>query len=529
MFDFLFKDALICEGTGSPPSSGDLAVKGERIVSIGSLAALPARRVISCEGLVLAPGFIDVHSHSDFYLLINPLAESKVRQGVTTEVGGNCGYSAAPLAGEIFEERQKSWGEVYDLNIDWRDFSGYFSRLRGEGISINFGVLVGHNTVRGSVMGGSARPARREELGSMVREVEMGMAQGALGLSTGLIYPPACYASGEELTELARAASRAGGILSTHLRSEGDGLLEALEEVLGVARAASIPLQISHLKTAGRRNWGKLQDAFELIEAARREGLDITCDRYPYTASDTSLSALLPNWAHDGGRRAELNRLRSPEKRAQIKEVLERLHPEPEYWELVFVSHLATGANKALEGLSLAEASARRREPVLETILDLLLEEEDRVEVLIFSMNEENLERILQKAYVMIASDSGAKAAYGKLGEGSPHPRGFGTFPRVLGRYVRERGLLSLPEAIRKMTSEPARRFGLKERGRIATGAYADLVLFDPGAILDEASYREPHRYPSGIELVMVNGRIAVEGGEHLGTRSGRVILRDGT
>ncbi|MFQ6111598.1 MAG: amidohydrolase family protein, partial [Nitrospinota bacterium] len=512
MFDFLFKNALICEGTGTPPFPGDLAVSGERIAAIGRLGPASSRRVVNCGGLILAPGFIDVHSHSDFYLLINPLAESKVRQGVTTEVGGNCGYSPAPLAGETLEERQKSWGEVYGLSIDWRDFSGYFSRLSAEGISLNFALLVGHNTVRGSVMGGSGRPAREEELASMVREVEAGMAQGALGLSTGLVYPPACYASVEEFTELARAARRGGGVLATHIRSEGDGLLEALEEVLRVARAASIPLQISHLKTTGQRNWGKLEDAFELIEAAQGEGLDITCDRYPYTASNTSLSALLPKWAHDGGRRAELGRLRSPGERVQIKEALKALHPEPDYWERVRISHLATRANKELEGLSLTEASSRQGKPVLDALLDLLLEEEERVEVMIFSMNEDNLERILQKPYVMVASDSGAKASYGKLGEGFPHPRGFGTFPRVLGRYVREKGLLSLPEAIRKMTFEPARRFGLKGRGRICPGAYADLVLFDPETIMDEASYREPHRYPSGIELVMVNGRVTVEG-----------------
>ncbi|MFQ5894853.1 MAG: amidohydrolase family protein [Nitrospinota bacterium] len=526
MYDLLFLDAELYDGTGAPARRGDLAVAGDRIAALGRLPSRRARRVIRCEGRALAPGFIDIHSHSDYHLLINPLAESKVRQGVTTEVGGNCGYAAAPISGPALEERSKTYRDLYGLDHGWEELSDYLARLEGAGISVNYVALAGHNTVRASAMGGADRPPTAEELEAMGAALERAMEQGAFGLSTGLIYPPACFASREELVALAKVAARRGGILTAHMRSEGDALLEAVEEVLEVSRGAGIPLQISHLKTAGERNWNKLEGAFHLIEEARAGGQDVTCDRYPYLASNAGLGACLPHWVHEGSLADKTQRLTDPECRARIRADILAEHPEPEYWDLIVISHLTLPQNKGYEGLSLRAAAARAGQEPLEFMLDLLAAECMNVEALMFVMCEENLRVILRKPYVMVGSDAGARAHYGPLSEGCPHPRGFGTFPMVLGRYVRELGLLNLSQAIRKMTWDPARRLGLERRGKLAPGFAADLVLLDPDRVADLASYEAPRRYPAGIDLVAVNGKLTVEGGEHLGARAGRALRK---
>jgi N-acyl-D-amino-acid deacylase len=523
MFDLIIAGASIVDGSGSSPFHGDIGITGDRIVTVGKIPAAQGRRLIQAHGLVACPGFVDIHSHSDYYLLLNPQAESAVRQGVTTEIGGNCGYAAAPIWGEWREERAQTYRELYDLDLQWQGVRDYFEQLTAQGLSINFGLLLGHNTIRGSVLGGAARPPAVAEMATMMQAVRQGMQEGALGLSTGLIYAPACFASSEELVELARIAREEKGILTCHMRSEGDGLLEAVQEILDVARKAQIPLQISHLKTSGERNWGKLPDALGLIEEARSRGQDVTADRYPYTASNTQLQAVLPLWALEGNRVKQVARL-------QDRSVRERLNRELSHrrWDVIMIAEVTRAENKRYEGLRVNEAAALAGKEPLELVCDLLVEEEGRVDAIFFTMSEENLHQILTCPYVMVASDSGTRTHVGPLSQGRPHPRTFGTFPRILGVYVREKRLLDLPTAIRKMTFDPCRRFGLADRGLIAPGAYADVVVFDPSTVMDRASYEEPIQYPDGIRFVLVNGVVTIEEGEHTGARAGCVLGRSG-
>jgi N-acyl-D-aspartate/D-glutamate deacylase len=356
-------------------------------------------------------------------------------------------------------------------------------------------------------------------MAAMLQAVRQGMREGAVGLSTGLIYAPACFASAEELVGLARIAREEGGVLTCHMRSEGDELLQAIREILGVAHQAEIPLQISHLKTSGERNWGKLSEALGLIEEARSRGQEVSADRYPYTASNTGLQAVLPSWALEGNRVEQVARLRDEGVRERLaRELVDRR------WDRVMIAEVTRPENRRYEGLRVHEAAKAAGKDPVNFVCDLLGEEEARVDAIFFTMSEENLAEILARPYVMVASDSGTRAIVGPLGRGRPHPRTFGTFPRVLGLYVREKHLLDLPTAIRKMTHDPCRRFGITGRGLIAPGTYADLVLFDPDGVRDRATYEEPLQYPDGIHYVLVNGVITVEEGEHTGARAGRVL-----
>ena len=521
MFDLVIEGASVINGTGSPPFTGDIALTEDRIVAVGKIPEGRGRRIIRAEGLIACPGFVDIHSHSDYFLLLNPGAESAVRQGVTTEIGGNCGYSAAPIWGEWREERARAYEELYDLDTRWDGVQEYFERLASDGISINFGLLIGHNTIRGSAMGGAARPPETRELAAMVQSIRQGMEEGALGLSTGLIYSPACFARPEELVALARVAREEGGVLTCHMRSEGDGLLEAIREILGVAREAQIPLQISHLKTSGERNWGKLPEALRLIEEAQSLGQDVTADRYPYCASNTGLQAVLPAWALEGSRQEQVDRLQDPSVRERFRREL-----GDGRWNLIMIAEVTRESNKRYEGLRVDRAAGLAGKEPVEFVCDLLVEEDGRVDAIFFTMSEENLRQILTRPYVMVASDSGTRSHVGPLSRGRPHPRTFGTFPRVLGVYVRKERLLDLPTAIRKITFDPCRRFGLADRGVLAPGCHADLVLFDPDSVEDRASYESPLQHPHGIRYVLVNGVITVEGGEHTGARAGRVLGR---
>lgn len=524
VFDLVIKGASIVDGRGGPGFLGDIGIRGKRIAALGSIPAARGHRVIAAEGLVACPGFVDIHSHSDYHLLLNPQAESSIRQGVTLEIGGNCGYSAAPIWGEWLWERAEAYRKIFSLDLPWERPSEYFAHLEGLGISVNFGLLMGHNTLRGSAMGGAARPPTSQELSAMVEAVKRGMREGALGLSTGLAYQPACFAGPQELVALAKVVREEGGILTAHIRNEGDQLLEALQEILFIAKGAEVPLQISHLKTYGEANWGKLQEAFRLIEEARALGYDVTADRYPYTAANTGLQAVLPRWAVEGGKREQVERLKDPTTREKIKA---ELREKPlGYWGNVMISQVASERNRRYEGLRVDEAALLAGQDPIDFVLDLLIEEESFVDAIFFTMSEENLQLILKKPYVMIGSDSGCRAHSGPLSRGRPHPRTFGTFPRILGRYVREKGLLNLETVIKKMTWDPCRKLKIEDRGLLEVGYYADLVLFDREAVRDLATYEEPIRYPEGIRYVLVNGQITLEEGEHTGVRAGRVIRK---
>ncbi|MDE2059716.1 MAG: D-aminoacylase [candidate division NC10 bacterium] len=524
-YDLVIRGADLIDGTGAPARRADLAVAGDRIAEIGQIAPSLGYRVIEATGLTLAPGFVDIHSHSDYHLLLQPTADSAVRQGVTLEIGGNCGYAAAPIWGPWLEERATMYRDLYSLDHAWQGVAEYFTRLEAAGISENFGLLIGHNTLRGSAMGGANREPSTEELEAMIDGARRGMAEGALGVSTGLVYAPACFSRPQELTAIAAAVREAGGVLTCHMRNEGDGLLEAIEEIVGIAEHAHISLQISHLKTSGERNWPKLVEAFRLIENAQARGLDVSCDRYPYTASNTGLQAVLPDWALEGGQRGRVERLRNPAARARIAQELTMRYPA-DYWSRLMISEVTQEAHRRYEGLRVSEAAKLAEMESVDFVLELLPAERMQVDAIFFTMSEDNLKAILQKPYAMIGSDSGCRSHQGPLSHGRPHPRTFGTFPRVLSHFVRERRILDLPTAIRKMTLDPCRKLGLPDRGRLQPGCVADLVLFDPVTISDQATYEAPIQYPAGIHHVFVNGIPVVEAGEHTGARPGRIVRR---
>ncbi|MCL0089087.1 D-aminoacylase [Dehalococcoidia bacterium] len=524
MFDIIIKGGQVVNGSGASPFRADVGIKDGRIKAVGRLDAdAPAAEEIDATGLIVAPGFIDVHSHSDFTLLVNPRAESKVRQGVTTEVIGNCGSSAAPVK----EERLDLLKEQVDLDSmelewDWLTMAEYLARLRKQGTALNVVPLIGHGTIRAAVMGFDDRAPTATELGSMKGLIEQAMRDGAWGISTGLIYAPSFYADTEELIELSKVAAGYGGVYSSHIRGEGKTLLDAMSEAIRIGRAAGLPVQISHHKAAGSENWGKVVRSLALIDRAREAGFDVTADQYPYIAASNDLSDSLPRWMHVGGKVELLNRLRDPAVRKRLREEMKK---PPGYWENVKISYCKT--NKDYEGMSIQEVADLRGIDPYETVFDLLCEEAATVSIVHFAMREEDVRTVMQHPAVMIGSDGSALATYGMLNRGKPHPRNYGTFPRVLGKYVRQEKVLPLAEAVRKMTSAPAEKLGLKDRGRIAEGLWADITVFDPQIICDRATYTDPHRYPDGIEYVLVNGTVVIERGEHTGRLAGRVLAHN--
>lgn len=522
----IIKNGEIIDGTGKPGYRADLELQKDKITSIGKIEAKDAETVIDASGLVVSPGFVDIHSHSDYYLLIDPRAESKIMQGVTTEVGGNCGYAAAPIFGDLLKERRKTYLEQFDIHLNWTDLSGYYEKLKEKGTAVNFAPLLGHNTIRASVMGYEDRTPEPNELKKMELLVLEGFNQGAFGMSVGLIYPPSCYAKTEELIRLFKIVKECDGLFTCHMRSEGEKLLDAIEETIQIGRETGVRTQISHLKTAGKNNWNKINRAFSLIESALGDGIDIACDRYPYTASNTGLSAVLPDWAFEGGIKKQMERLQEKKTRELLKKEILKNHPEPELWKTVMISQVVTDKNKDLEGKKVSEGAELRNKDVFDFIFDLLAEEQSQVEAIYFCMCEKNFQRIIKKDYVMIGSDSGAKGVNGPLADGTPHPRGFGSYPRVLGKYVRDENIFDLPVAIKKMTSDPCRRLKITDRGLIKEGNYADLVLFDPEEIKDTATYENPKQYSEGIEYVFVNGEMAVKEGKPTGILAGKGLRK---
>lgn len=532
-YDLLITGGRVLDGTGNPWFRADLAIRGDQIAAVGTLDGAVARDTIRAGGLMVAPGFIDMLGQSEYTLLVDPRAESKVRQGVTTEITGE-GSTVAPMSPRL-AERLLTERVRYGLTIDWEDLAGYFHRLEARGTAINLGTYVGATQVRKAVIGFEDRPPTPAELKEMERLVELAMSQGAVGLSSSLVYAPAAYASTEELIVLARAASRYGGIYATHLRTEGRGILKALAEAFRIAREADIPVEIFHLKVSGRPNWGRMEGVIAAIEAARSKGLDITADVYPYVASATSLDAVIPPWAHQGGTDSLLARLRDPVTRERIRAALvdeegrwragELGPPGPEG---ILIRSALLEENRIYEGKTLAEAAAMRGEGPIEALFNLLLTDRGETGAIYFSMNEADLRLALRQPWVSVGTDYSAVAPWGILGETKVHPRVYGTFPRFLGRYVREERLLPLAEAIRKITSLPAARLGLARRGLIRKGYSADLVLFDPETILDRATYRDPHQFPTGIIHVLVNGTPVVREGEHTGALPGRVLRGSG-
>ncbi|MGP6190001.1 MAG: N-acyl-D-amino-acid deacylase family protein [Vulcanimicrobiaceae bacterium] len=500
----------------------DLGIVQDRIALLGNLEGREAYERLDAAGRVLAPGFIDVHSHSDELWLANPTCASKVLQGVTTEIGGNCGTSAAPLRGLALERKQEE-ARLYGLDVEWRELNEFLTLVERNGTSLNVATLVGLGTTRRCVRGERDGRLDAAELHAERALIGEAIEQGALGVSSGLIYAPSRYADLGELVACSIAARDAGAPLyATHLRDEGDALQEAVEEALAIGLAAEVAVQCSHHKSAGKRNWGKVHRSLETIERARRAGQPVYADVYPYTASWTELSTLLPEDALAGGREAVLERLRDPATATALALRLELDHGDE--WSDIMLSTIGSEQRAELAGLRLDELGRRWRMRPAQAVLRLLADERLAVDAIFFTMSEDDVATVLSADFTCIGSDASARAVSGVTARGLPHPRTFGCFPRVFGRFVRGRKTLELGEAIRRMTALPADIFGLSGRGRIEVGAYADLVLFDPRRILDTATYERPYAYPEGIDSVWVNGRAVVRGGALTGARPGRVL-----
>ena len=514
MYDLLFKNARLIDGSGASWQRGDLAVKDGRIAAVGGVISASANEVIDAESLVLTPGFIDIHSHSDSSLANAREAESRILQGVTTELAGNCGGSP---------NIKKGYTETNDHA--WTRLSAYFKDLAEGGISVNFATLVGHGTLRAAAMGYEQRPATTAEIVTMQNLADEAMQDGAFGMSSGLIYPPSSYADVNELTEVAKALTAYHGIYESHVRHENEHMLASLKEAAAVGIGAGIPVQIAHLKVTGRKNWQvTMPSVLAYIEKQRRLGLDITMDQYPYTASSTSLSTLIPQWAHNGGNEAMLSRLADPDQRNRIRqEILDANAHEERLWSDYLISRLPSGNYNHLEGKTLEEIGTILCKDPIDAALDLILEEKVRIGRIFFGMAEDDVELVMSHPLTMIGSDGSAQSLNAP---GVPHPRSFATFTRVLGHYCRTRQLFSLETAVKKMTGLPAWRMRLADRGLLRQGFKADLVLFDADTISDVPSYANPKQASAGIERVYVNGVLTAFQGKHTGARAGQIILR---
>ncbi|MDO8476872.1 MAG: D-aminoacylase [Candidatus Rokubacteria bacterium] len=524
MLDLKISGGQVLDGTGAPAVRADVGVTGDSITAVGDLSREPAGETVDAAELIVAPGFIDMHSHSDWRLFANRRAESKIRQGVTTEVVGNCGFSPAPVSDEFREDMQGFALYVGPgMDFSWRSVKDYLRRYEDDGLALNVAQLIGHGTLRLAVMGFARRAPSAKELARMRSLMESAMAEGACGLSTGLIYAPGSYSETPEIVEIARGAAR-GGFYASHIRGEGATLLDSVAEAIRVGEEGGLPVQVSHIKTAGRPHWGRVKDALALIDAARARGLDVMADVYPYTASSTTIRTLLPDSALEGGIGAMLGRLRDPAARARIRDEMAHgaVLARGVGWGDIMIAYAPS--KPEVQGLRLDEIGRRWGKDPVECAFDIIEAEKGKGYVILFQLDEADLRKALVHPHVMIGSDGSSLAATGPLSEGKPHPRSYGTFPRVLGRYARDEGVLTLPAAIHKMTGMPAARLGLKDRGVIRPCAKADVVAFSPGRVADLATYEDPHRYAAGIEHVIVNGRAVVRGGEHTGNLPGRVL-----
>ena len=526
-FDLLIKNGTVINGLSDDSFEADVGIVGERIEAIGDLGSAPARTAIDAAGKAVAPGFIDIHAHTDaIELLVNPKGESKIRQGVTLEVSGNCGSSSFPFKKEL-SESEKRYAQRFNIERDWVDLAGYFARVQKAGLAFNYVTLVGQGTIREYVLNEDRRKPTAAELELMQKLVAEAMEQGAFGISSGLEYTPSGFASTEEVIELCRVVARYGGFYATHVRSEDNFVIEAVAEAIHIAEEAGLPLQISHFKSCGTTNWWKMPTLFDLVEAAARRGLAVTADRYPYTAYNTGLSVNFPQAALAGGNEAFVKRLQDPVERQKLREeTLQKLEGTP--WENMLLTDLEEEENKRFIGKTVQQAADELSQDPYEFCCDLLIKEKGSVGYIGFGMSEEQTEEILRHPLVMLCSDGSALAPYGPLHQGKPHPRNYGTFPRFLGLYVREKKALTLPQAVKKVTSMPAAKLGLKDRGTLKQGNFADIVVFDPAKIADRATYTEPEQYPLGIDYVIVNGQVVIDHDRHTGALPGKVLFGPG-
>ncbi len=532
MYDILLTSGFIVDGTGNPWYEGDVGITNGRIADVGQLGNSKAKRRINVRGLMISPGFIDMHTHSEISVLAIPTADSKVMQGVTTEVCGNCGFSVAPLKAETaeFVRSQRRPHGFPDVEWGWLSVDEYLSTVEQTRTSVNIALYLGHGCIRGSVMEFADRPPTAGELEEMKRLVESGMKDGAFGISTGLRYVPGVYADTKEVVELAKIVAQHGGTYTSHLRNQSDGLIDSFREAIEIGKKAKIRVNISHHHPIGRRPEfkGIARQTLEMIEEARRDRLDIASDHYPYIISGGSLSNAFPPWALEGGVSSFVERLKAPTNRDRLREDWEKgisgwdNRIKTVGWEHIFIRDVLDENDVQFTGKSISDCAAQQEQSPSDFAMDLLIRNSGRVGVNNENQLEENVELIMRHPTTMFGSDGTEK------GGRSEHPRAYGTFPRVLGQYVREKKVLPLEDAIRKMTSFPASRLGLDDRGIIRAGAAADITIFDPDTVIDKATFAEPRQHPEGIPFVIVNGEVVVDSGEHTGARPGRALRHNG-
>ena len=528
-FDVLLRGALIADGSGGEPYPGDVAIKGDRIAAIGDLGTAKANSEISLKGLVVAPGFINVLSWATETLLADPKSQSDIRQGVTLEVFGE-GWSMGPLSDRMKQDVRDTQGDI-KFEVNWTTLAEYLNHLAARGVAPNVASFVGATSVRIHVLGYEDRAPTPSELARMRDLVRQAMEEGALGVGSSLIYAPAFYAKTPELIELCKVAAEYNGVYISHLRSEGNRFLEAVDELIEISRQAKIPAEIYHLKAAGEENWSKFEQAIKKIEAARAEGLAITADMYTYTAGATGLNAAMPPWVQEGGLRQWVERLEDPATRIRV--IREMRTPSDEWENLllhagspakVLLTGFKTESLKKYTGKTLAEVAKERGTSPEETAIDLVVEDHSRIDTVFFLMSEENVKRGVALPWVSFGSDAGSMAPEGVFLKSSTHPRAYGNFAKVFARYVREDRLMSLGEAVRKMTSLPANTFRFQGRGELRAGNWADIVVFDPSKVQDNATYKDPHHYATGLPYVLVNGVLVLNNGEPTGAKAGRPL-----
>ena len=532
-FDVVITHGRIIDGTGSPWYSGDLGIRGGRIAAIGNLAEVKRKQTIDAHGQVVAPGFIDMLGQSEMTMLVDPQLPSKIYQGITTEITGE-GGSAAPLNAAMIAADQASYGHL-KIHPDWTTFAQYFARLEKQGMGINLASYVGATSVRRMVLGDADVQPTAAQLDKMRALVREGMEDGAVGLSTALQYAPAPYAKTEELIALAGEAAKFGGIYATHMRSEGDQVLESIDEAARIGREAHIPVEIWHLKAAGKANWGRMPQIVAKIDKYRADGLDISANTYAYTAWFNTFSAFIPPWAHDGGDEKLIERLKDPATRARIRREMLDPHgnwdnewqeiPGPEAIQIAVVQNPEL---IALQGKRLSEVAAMWKEDPIDALCDILIKDKAYTNVAVFGMDEPDVALALKQPWVSIDNDSEGTSPEGLLGTEHPHPRAYGTFPRILRKYVREEHALTLEDAIRKFTALPAQRMRLGDRGVIKQGMAADLVIFDPEKIRDMATFEQPNQLSQGMDYVLVNGVAVVANGKMTGALPGKVLRGQG-
>ncbi len=522
-FDLIIKNGLLYDGLGNPAINGDIGIRYGLISAIADLSDASASRIIDANGYTVSPGFIDIHTHTDLELLANPGGDSKLRQGITTEIGGNCGYSPFPMTEAKMRRKRSEWAEEYGIETDWTDIGGFFRALEAKGMAFNYASFTGHGDIRAAVVGLNDVPPTPEQLRAMQDLLEKSMEMGSLGLSTGLEYAPGSYADTDEITALCRIVARRDGVYATHMRNEDDRVIEAIEEALKISRESGVSLEISHLKACNKNNWDKIPQILEILDQAAARH-PVKADRYPYDAWGTGLTSFTPQWARQGKTDDRLKRLEDPPQAAQIMEYANSRARRIGGWDRILISSCETEASKQWEGRQISDCADKSKLEPAEFVRQLLIKDRLDVGVVGFAMSEENLLKVLNSPQVMIGSDGTAVANTGILHQGKPHPRYYGAFPRVLGRYVREKQALPMTEAIRKMTSMPATKLGFTNRGVLKTGNIADITIFDDKTVIDNASYADPHQYPTGIDYVLVNGRLAIDNGQLTGELPGEIL-----